>query len=183
MTKPVFRFALLCVILLLLLVVGGSLAYLSDKSDSGRRNAIAARVESLKKEIAGVKNERAALEQKIVEAQDLEAWVLSSMPIRPLFVDIVRSMGPQSEIVELSIERDAETPSQLRLNLKLNTASDAQLEETIAVIAKRNYREFNQTQARVQGNIEYTASLLWQNPNADKLPAPEERIKAALTVP
>jgi len=167
---------------LLFLAVVGTVASLHAKLASDQRNAVLARVETLKAEIETTKKERADLEAKIVEAQDLEAWVLASMPLQPLVVEIIRSMGPQSEIVDLTIERDAETPSQLRLNLKLNTASDKQLEETLAVIEGKKYREFNPTQTRMQGNLDYRASLLW-DPNAEQRQTPEERTKGKVPLP
>jgi hypothetical protein len=78
--------------------------------------------------------------------------------------------------VDFTLERDAETPSQLRIALKLNTDSDKQLEETLEVIRQMDYREFNPTQTRVQGNLDYKASLLWQNPHTKaKRQSPEER--------
>ena len=167
---------------LVFLAVVGSVASLHAKLASDQRNAVLARVETLKGEIEASKKQRAELDDRIVEAQDQEAWVLASMPLQPLVVDIIRSMSPQSEIVELSIERDAETPSQLRLNLKLNTASDKQLDQTLAVIGERKYREFNPTQTRIQGNLDYKASLLW-DPNAEQRQTPEERKESRVSVP
>ena len=61
--------------------------------------------------------------------------------------------------------------------LKLNTASDKQLEKTLAVIRAMNYREFNPTQTRVQGNLDYRANLIWQDPGG-KRQTPEERSAA-----
>ena len=167
---------------ILFLAVVGSVASLHAKLASDQRNAVLARVEDLKAQIEQAKKDRTALESEIVEATDMEAWVLASMPLQPLVVDIIRSMGPQSEIVELSIERDAETPSQLRLNLKLNTDSDKQLDQTLAVIGSRKYREFNPTQTRAQGNLDYRASLLW-DPNAEQRQTPEERKESRVSVP
>jgi hypothetical protein len=149
---------------LLFLVVVGTVASLHAKFSSDQRTAVTARIDSLKKEIEATKARRSALEGEISEAMDLEAWVLASMPLQPLVVAVIRSMGPQSEIVDFTLERDAETPSQLRLGLKLNTASDKQLEKTLDVIRDMNYREFNPTQTRSQGNLDYRASLLWQDP-------------------
>lgn len=169
---------------LLFLAVVGSLASLHAKLSSDQRKAVTARIASLKAEIEQAKNERAALEKEIVEATDLEAWVLASMPLQPLVVEIIDSMGPQSEIVDLTIERDAETPSQLRLHLTLNTASDKQLDQTLAVIHGRQYREFNPTQTRVQGNLDYKASLLWDpNAEAEQRQTPEQRVQERVTVP
>jgi len=159
---------------LLFLAVVGSVASLRAKLSSDQRNTVVAKNEELKKEIDSVKARRAALESEINQALDLEAWVLASMPLQPLVVAIIRSMGQDSEIVELSLERDAETPSQLRIGLKLNTASDKQLEKTLEVIRQMNYREFNPTQMRLQGNLDYKASLLWQDPASERQ-TPEER--------
>lgn len=167
---------------LLFLVVVGSLASMHAKFSSDHRNSLLGRIEELKKEIEGVKAEKGALEAEIREATDLEAWVLASIPIQPLVVAVIRSMGPQSEIVDFSLERDAETPSQLRIGLKLNTASDKQIEQTLEVIRGLNYREFNPTQTRVQGNLDYKASLLWQDPESGRQ-TPEQRRAQGGAVP
>lgn len=159
---------------LLFLAVVGTVSSLHAKFSSDHRGTLLGRIETLKKEIEEVKTEKTALENEIKEATDLEAWVLASIPLQPLVVSIIRSMGPQSEIVDFTLERDAETPSQLRVGLKLNTASDKQIEQTLEVVRGMNYREFNPTQTRVQGNLDYKASLLWQDPQG-KRQTPEER--------
>jgi len=159
---------------LLFLVVVGSVASLHAKLSSDQRKNVIARIESLKSQIEQSKTQRASLENEISEALDLEAWVLASMPLQPLIMAIIRSMGPESEIVDLTLERDAETPSQLRLGLKLNSSSDKQLEDTLAAIKDLDYREFNPTQTRVQGNLDYKASLLWQDPRTVR-ETPESR--------
>lgn len=165
------------------MVVVGSVASIHAKFSSDNHAVIIGRVETLKGDIAGNKAARAALEKEIAEATDLEAWVLASMPLQPLVVAIIRSMGPQSEIVDFSLERDKETPSQLRIGLVLNTASDKQLEQTLEVIRKMNYREFNPTQTRSHGNLDYKASLLWQDPKSQNRQTPQQRQEASVTMP
>jgi hypothetical protein len=156
------------------LLIIGAVAFWNARVATQKRDAIKQRITSLQAEIAKTKADRAALESNIREAADLESWVLASMPLQPLIVAIVRSMDPQSSIVDLKLERDAETPSQLRLGLRLNTNSDQQLEDTLEVIRRMNYREFSPTQTRVRGDLDYRASLLWQNPHAQG-PTPAER--------
>lgn len=158
------------------LAVVGSTASIAAKFSSDQKTTFIAQSASVTSEIEKTKKARTAINAEIAEATELENWVLASMPLQPLIVEIVRSMGPDDEIVEMSIERDAETPSQLRIGLKLNTASDKQLEKTIAVINRMNYREFNPTQTRTQGNLDYKASLLWQNTDAQKREAPDDRL-------
>lgn len=128
-----------------------------------------ARVDKLKKEIA--------------EALDIEAWVLGSMPIQPLVVGIIRSMEPESEITQLRLERDAETPSQLRMRLVLNTASDKQIAQTLEAIHKLNYRESSQTIDRSNGEFVYTTRLIWQGPKSQTPQTPEQRQTNPVTIP
>jgi hypothetical protein len=161
------------------MIVISSVALYQSRIATQRRDAIRETVASLKGDIAKLKSDRAALEAKIREATDLENWVLASMPLQPLVVAIVRSMSPASSIVSLNLERDAETPSQLKLNLRLNTDSDKQLENTLEVIRQMNYREFSPTQTRVRGDLDYQASLLWQNPHTKKQ-TPEERAQQSV---
>ena len=163
-----------------MIVISGAALYQSRVATQ-RRDAIRQKVVSLKSDIAKLKSDRAALEARIREATDLENWVLASMPLQPLIVAIVRSMAPNSSIVQLKLERDAETPSQLRIGLKLNTISDKQIEQSLGVIRGLNYREFNPTQTRIQGNIDYKASLLWQDPFANRQTPEERRAQAGDT--
>ena len=156
------------------LVAVGSLAFLHSHMASAKRDAVMKNIADVKSDIEKRKAERAALEAKIREATDLESWVLASMPLQPLVVNVIRSMAQQSSIVSLTIERDAETPSQLRMNLRLNTDSDQQLEDSLEVIRGMHYREFSPTQTRVRGDLDYKASLLWQNPHV-RPQTPQER--------
>lgn len=141
------------------------------------------RVEKLKSKIEEKKKARTELEKKIVEATDLEAWILASMPIQPLVVKIIRSMEPGSEIERLQLERDAETPSQLRIRLVLNTASDKQLEETLKVIHEMNFRESNQSCTRSDGQLVYTARLVWQAPPSQSRQTGAQRQQPSANLP
>lgn len=153
-------------------LIVGSVAFWNSRVATQRRDAIRQQIATINADIGKTKASRAELEVKIREATNLEAWVLSSMPLQPLVVGIIRSMASNSSIVELSLERDAETPSQLKLGLRLNTESDKQLEDTLAKIEEMHYREFSPTQTRVRGDLDYRASLLWQNPfSKNQLPA------------
>lgn len=160
---------------LLFLIVVGSAAFLHRRVAEARRDVVLKEVTDLKAQIEKHKAERSTLEARIREATDLELWVLASMPLQPLVISIIRSMGPQSSIVNLSLERDAETPSQLRMNLRINAESDEQLERSLGAIRDMDYREFSPTQTRVREDLDYRASLLWQNPHAQRQ-SPEERM-------
>jgi cell division protein FtsB len=162
---------------LLFIGVVGSAALWHSRVATQRYQAVLKETAALQKKIDGAKASRSELEKSIREATDLENWVLASMPLQPLVVEIIRSVAQSenSTIVDLGLERDPETPSQLRLALTLNTDSDKQIESTLKTIQdKLNYREFSPTQSMVRGNLEYRASLLWRNPEG-ATPFPQKR--------
>lgn len=165
---------------LLFLAVVGSSALWHSRVASQRYQTVVLESSSLQKKIDAAKTARADLEKGIREAADLENWVLASMPIQPLVVGIIRSMEEDSNIMELTLERDAETPSQLRLALTINTESDGQIDRTLKVIRDLSYREFSPTQSVDQGNVEYRASLLWRRPS-EAAPLPEDRAMEVVT--
>lgn len=160
---------------LIFLTVVGSLAVWRTRVSAQLRDEALARVQSVRQEIDAQKSARAALEAKIRTATHLEAWVLASMPLQPLVVAILRSMEPGTSVVELTVERDLETPAQLKLGLRLNTDSDEQLLKTLDVIRAMNYREVSPTQSRIKGDLAYNASLLWQKPEGEETQTPENR--------
>lgn len=165
---------------LVFLLVVGSLAMWRTRVSAKLRDEALARVQGVRQEIDAQKAARAALEAKIRTATHLEAWVMASMPIQPLVVAIMRSMDPDTAVVDLTVERDLETPAQLKLGLRLNTDSDDQLLKTLEVIRSMNYREVSPTQTRVKGDLSYRASLLWQKPEG-KPQTPQERAAQTAT--
>jgi hypothetical protein len=167
---------------LVFLFVVGSLALWRTRISAQERDEALARVQAVRQDIDAQKAARAALEEKIRTATHLEAWVMASMPLQPLVVAIMRSMKPETAVVDLSIERDLETPAQLKFGMQLNTESDEQLLKTLEVIRSMNYREVSPTQTRVQGNLAYRASLLWQKPEGDSAQTPESRAAQPQTV-
>ena len=155
----------------------GSTALWHSRVATQRYQSVLGETAALQKKIEETKTLRLELEKSIREATDLENWVLASMPLQPLVVEIIRSVAQSetSTIVDLGLERDPETPSQLRLTLTLNTESDKQIETTLKTIQEKlNYREFSPTQSMVRGNLEYRASLLWRKPEAPA-PSPQDR--------
>jgi hypothetical protein len=162
--------------------VVGSAGVWHSRMAEDRRLSLLSETSSLQAEIAQTKAARVALDDQVLEAMDLENWVLGSMPLQPLVVEIIRSIGENSSIANLSLERDPETPSQLKLALTLRTDSDAQLDATLNAIRKLNYIDLSPTQSMVQGNLEYRATLLRDDRKTRKLPTPEDR-KAEILQP
>ena len=119
---------------------------------------------SLVTQTQDARNQRTALETQIKKATDIQNWVAGSRPIQPLLVEITRSMGPRSSIVNLRLDREAENPSQIRMSLSMGTDSTRQLDLTVEKIAALNYRAFSPTQTLGRGELDYKATLVHQDP-------------------
>jgi hypothetical protein len=111
-----------------------------------------------------VQAERRSLEGQAHRASDVVAWVEGARSLQPLVLGIIRSMEPTSSIASLGLSRDPATAPQVKLVLKLNTQDPRQLDTTLEAIAERNFRTYNPNQTQSRGEIDYEATLLYQNP-------------------
>ena len=110
------------------------------------------------------RTQRTALEAQIKKATDIQSWVASSRPLQPLLVEITRSMGPRSSILDLRLDRDLDNPAQIKMGLRMGTDSTKQLDLTVEKIAALNYRAFSPTQTLGRGELDYKATLVSQDP-------------------
>lgn len=129
-----------------------------------KRDSHTAQAASLVTQTQDARNQRTALEAQIKKATDIQNWVASSRPIQPLLVEITRSMGPRSSIVDLRLDREADNPSQIRMGLRMNADSTKQLDLTVEKIASLNYRAFSPVQTLGRGELDYKATLVHQDP-------------------
>ncbi|MFA7345107.1 MAG: hypothetical protein WC003_12460 [Terrimicrobiaceae bacterium] len=119
---------------------------------------------SLGAQTQDARNQRAALETQIKKATDIQNWVAGSRPLQPLLVEIARSMGPRSSIVNLRLDREADNPSQYKMALSMGTDSTKQIDLTMEKLASLNYRAFSPTQTLGRGELDYKATLVHQDP-------------------
>ena len=139
------------------------------------RNA-AASEEQWKSEAAGSKqalvelqSRRALIEQQVRRASDVVTWVEGARNLQPLVVALIRGMEPGSSIAELGLARNPATPTQIKLSLKLNTQGARQLDTILAELSSRNFRTYNPNHTQARGEIDYDATLIYQNARS---PAP-----------
>ena len=172
----IFRLVpLLFYLAILFALVVGSVAVWHSRAAAEQRRSVIGQTAALQAEIQNTKAARDSLDGKTLEAMDLESWVLGSMPLQPLMVEIARSISADASIMDLRIERDAETPSQLKLAITLRTASEKQLDKTLAAVKALNYRVLSPTQTMKEGDLEYRATLAQEA--GGRLPLPQDRMK------
>ena len=111
------------------------------------------------------RNDRSALEIRIKKATDVKSWVAGSRQLQPLIMEITRSMAPKSTIMDLRLERDAASPAQLKLALRLGTDTTKQLDTTLERMATQKYRVLSPEQQLGRGELAYRATLIRQEPD------------------
>ncbi|HRJ70674.1 MAG TPA: hypothetical protein PLS03_00535 [Terrimicrobiaceae bacterium] len=131
------------------------------------------RDQELKAALAVTKQKRTELENEAKKASDIVAWIEAARPLQPLIVQIARSMEPGASIIELRLDRNAENPAQILFTLRLSSDSTRQLDLTLAKIADQNFRMFSPQQSLAKGELEYQATLMWQDPARVQVPEKE----------
>jgi len=118
-------------------------------------------------DLDSTKKDRQNLELEAKKATDMATWVDASRPLQPLVVEIARSMGEDANLMELRLDRAAENASQIKLSLRLQTDNAKQLDQTLQTIADNRFRSFSPQQSMVKGEVEYKATLFWQDSNRE----------------
>src|SRR5690606_3185733 len=105
-------------------------------------------------QLAETKSARTALENEAKRASDFVAWIEGSRMVQPLVAAISRSMGEKSSIAQLTIERNEENPTQIKLKLKLLADSPDQLDGTLEAIARDGFRAYSAQQKQAGGAMD-----------------------------
>lgn len=149
---------LLAFFALQLRIADSNLAYWQEESNRTRA------------QLEETKEQRQTVEGSAKRAAEVLSWVEGSRPLQPLVVTIARSIGSASSIEELSLDRDAQSPAQIKMALKLNSDGTRQLNLTLERIAQLNYRTYSAQQQQGRGEMDYRATLLWQDPQRTTAP-------------
>ena len=115
--------------------------------------------------LAQIKSDRSRLEEQVLRANDVEKWVSNSQQLQPLVVAIARSINEGSSLVDLRLQRAENSSGQLNLSLRIATGNVNQLDETLGAIGNAGYRIFSPQQTLSGGEIDYSSTLVWQDPS------------------
>lgn len=130
-----------------------------------------ARGAEAKKQLDQATADRKSLEGQAKRASDFVNWVEGSRNIEPLVTVITRSIGEKSSLIELKIDRNADSPTQVQLALKLLTTDGHQLDRTLEAVAKEGFHSYSARESQEKGAISYETTLLWENRNVP-MPVP-----------
>lgn len=110
-----------------------------------------------------IRAQREQMETETKKASDIVNWVEASVPLQPLALEIVRAVSEGTLVNELNLTRSEDNPAQIKLLLRLATDNPNQLDEILQKITQNQFRIYSPEQAMEKGELDYRATLLWQN--------------------
>jgi hypothetical protein len=124
-------------------------------------------------QMAQLGTERKKVEDRILRATDVQRWVEGSMPVQPLVVSIARSIGKDANLGDLNLQREVESPENMKIGMRVGTTSASQIEKTTDAISKENFRIVQPEQTLTEGEINYQATIVPSRvPTPAATPAP-----------
>lgn len=142
----------------------GLFAFRLQEVSAARENYKAQEKQS-KEQLQALRQSRQNLEARAKRASDLQVWTETARPLQPIIVELARALDPDSSLAELRLTRAADNPRQLRFALKLNTNTVQLLDRILQQLQARGYRSYTPEQRLARGEIDYQATLVWQNPS------------------
>jgi cell division protein FtsB len=142
----------------------GLFAFRLQEVSAARENYKAQEKQS-KEQLQTLRQSRQNLEARAKRASDLQVWTETARPLQPIIVELARALDPDSSLAELRLTRAADNPRQLRFALKLNTNTVQLLDRILQQLQARGYRSYTPEQRLARGEIDYQATLVWQNPS------------------
>jgi len=163
---PLFRLLPMLFYLTIAAAVGlNGIFFLRLSQEVQRKEASIKRKSDYDAALKNAQTERRDLEGEAKKASDIVSWVDTTRPLQPLVVEIARSIAPDSTLVELRLERDEDSPNQIKVSMRLNSDSTRQLDNTLEKISSQRYRTYSPQQTVNGQEIDYKATLLWQDPS------------------
>ena len=153
-------------IMFYIVLLGG--AYISITSYINYRNAVQSRDQW--KQYQTEKDEaKARLDTEKMEvvlekwkAEKLAQWVEGTRALQPISVAIARALPPEISLAELSLERSAELPQQITLNVRINNGTVEETSKIQTAIGNLNYRAFNNFSSKSGDSLDFRTMLVWQ---------------------
>ena len=143
-------------------IILGSIFLVQARIAAAKKAAHVAQTSLLNSQAQQTRDEKAALETQIKKAQNVQRWIEGSRPVQPIIIEITKSMGPQSSIVNFQLARILENSAQFKLSLDLITPSAKQIDPMQEQLSKLNYRAISPQQEISQGQLHYQATLVQQ---------------------
>lgn len=134
--------------------------YLSKKAYEATNAVMQARIGEAETREA---SQMASQEDIVVESKKAEQyakWLEGSRPLQPVTAAVGRSMGKDSTVAELSLNRNPEIPAHTFIQLKIDGGGSEQIESTLDAIYALNYQTYSAQQVKGRNTTDFQGTLI-----------------------
>lgn len=137
--------------------------YLSKNAYETRENEMNRRLADAESLRVGYTNEQQTIVNEARTAEGYAQWLEGSRPLQPVVVSISRSMGKDSTVAELSLDRNPEIPAHTFLQLKIDGGGSQQIESTLNEIYALDYLTYSAQQVKGRESTDFQATLIFND--------------------
>lgn len=134
--------------------------YLSKKAYEATEAEMRIRIANAKTEEAGLLSNQQAIVTEAKRAEVFAKWLEGSHPLQPVTVAVGRSMGKDSTVAELSLNRNPEIPAHTFMQLKIDGGGSGQIETTLDSIYALQYETYSAQQVKGEKSTDFQATLI-----------------------
>lgn len=105
----------------------------------------------------------AGQESIVAEAKKAEVfakWLDGARPLQPVTVAVARSIGKDSTVSELALNRNPEIPAHTFMQLKIDGGGSEQIQTTLDAIYALNYQTYSAQQVKGRTTTDFQATLI-----------------------
>ncbi|MCG8601427.1 MAG: hypothetical protein MI807_14885 [Verrucomicrobiales bacterium] len=135
--------------------------YLSQKAYEKRESEMTVRLSEAEVLQNGYLAEQESIVAESKQAEGYAEWLEGSHPLQPVVVSIGRSMGKDSTIAELALDRNPEIPAHTFMQLKIDGGGSQQIETTLNDIYALNYLTYSAQQVKGRNSTDFQATLIY----------------------
>jgi len=133
---------------------------LSKKAYEASEADLRFRASNAKTEEMKLLTNQQSLVDEAKRAEVFAKWLEGSRPLQPVTVVIARSMGKDSTIAGLSLNRNPEIPAHTFMQLKIDGGGSEQIETTLDSIYALDYQTYSAQQVKGRNSTDFQATLI-----------------------
>lgn len=134
--------------------------YLSKKTYEAMESEMQYRISNAKAEETTLLSNQQSIVDEAKKAEVFARWLEGSRPLQPVTVAIGRSMGKDSTVAELALNRNPEIPAHTFLQLKIDGGGTEQIETTLNAINALSYLTYSAQQVKGRNSTDFQATLI-----------------------
>lgn len=134
--------------------------FLSKKTYEATESDLQAQIAEKRAAEATSLADQQALVDEARRAESFAKWLDGARPLQPVAVVVARSMGKDSTIAGLSLQRNPEIPAHTFMQLKIDGGGSEQIETTLDSIYALDYQTYSAQQVKGRSSTDFQATLI-----------------------